>query len=96
MTEDFVDITELRKGDLIIPHGLLFLIAGNSCYLISAVHNNDSKMKLFSNAIFLNKTFYNKYIQGEYRSDYVIDVFINSKIYAVDCDTAKFKKISYV
>jgi hypothetical protein len=96
MTEDFVDISEFRKGDLIIPHGLLFLIADNSCYLVSArIHNNDPYMKI-SNAIFLNKTFYNKYIQSEYRSDYVIDVFINSKIYAVDCDTAKFKKISYV
>lgn len=85
MTEDFVDITELHKGDLIIPQNSVFIIVDRYCYLVD--QRVTSQKKLFSNAIFLERlNLDNNHIK----------IFLNSKIYTVGCTFVDFKKISYV
>lgn len=85
MTEDFVDITELHKGDLIFPQNSIFIIVDHYCYLVD--QRVTSHRNLFSSAIFLERlSLYNNHIK----------IFLNSKIYTVNCTFVDFKKISYV
>jgi hypothetical protein len=81
--ENLVDISEFRKGDLIFPQNSIFIIVDHYCYLVD--QRVTSHRSLFSNAIFLERL-----------NLYSIKIFLNSKIYTVNCTFVDFKKISYV